>query len=38
MEEGFVKAKNHELNFDGEILQRGFWLYVWENKIREEFK
>ena len=25
-----MKTKTLELNFDGELLQRGFWLYVWE--------
>ncbi len=25
-----MKAKTLTLNFDGELLQRGFWLYVWE--------
>jgi hypothetical protein len=25
-----VKTKTLELNFNGELLQRGFWLYVWE--------
>src|SRR5437762_3553800 len=25
-----MKATTQELNFQGEILGRGFWLYVWE--------
>ena len=25
-----MKTKTHELNISGELLQRGFWLYVWE--------
>ena len=25
-----MKASTHELSFDGGLLQRGFWLYVWE--------
>lgn len=25
-----MKARTHELNFHGELLDRGFWLYVWE--------
>ena len=25
-----MKTKTHELNINGELLQRGFWLYVWE--------
>src|SRR5882762_11773349 len=25
-----MKARTHELNFHGEILGRGFWLYVWD--------
>jgi hypothetical protein len=25
-----MKTKTLELNFNGELLQRGFWLYVWE--------
>ena len=27
-----MKATLHELRFDGCILRRGFWLYVWEIK------
>ena len=27
-----MKAKTLELNFNGELLQRGFWLYIWEIK------
>jgi hypothetical protein len=25
-----MKARSHELNFQGELLGRGFWLYVWD--------
>jgi hypothetical protein len=25
-----MKATAHELNFHGELLDRGFWLYVWD--------
>jgi hypothetical protein len=25
-----MKATTHELNFHGELLTRGFWLYVWD--------
>jgi hypothetical protein len=25
-----MKARTHELNFHGELLDRGFWLYVWD--------
>lgn len=25
-----MKAKTLELNFNGQLLERGFWLYVWE--------
>jgi hypothetical protein len=25
-----MKTKTLELSFNGELLQRGFWLYVWE--------
>jgi hypothetical protein len=25
-----MKTNTHELNLSGELLQRGFWLYVWE--------
>ena len=25
-----MKTKTLELNFNGELLQRGFWLYIWE--------
>lgn len=25
-----VTIPTHELRFDGQLLQRGFWLYVWE--------
>jgi hypothetical protein len=25
-----MKTKTLELNFNGKLLQRGFWLYVWE--------
>lgn len=25
-----MNAKTHELFFDGGLLERGFWLYVWE--------
>src|SRR5579864_5334936 len=25
-----MNTATHELNFDGELLERGFWLYVWE--------
>src|SRR5260370_21780162 len=28
--EAEMKATTHELKFHGEILGRGFWLYVWE--------
>jgi len=24
-----MKTQTHELNISGELLQRGFWLYVW---------
>jgi len=27
-----MKAATHEMNFHGELLDRGFWLYVWEIK------
>ncbi len=26
----------HELKFNGEILQRGFWLYIWEITTQEQ--
>ena len=25
-----MKTDIYELNFDGDLLERGFWLYVWE--------
>ena len=25
-----MKTKTHELSISGEVLQRGFWLYIWE--------
>ena len=25
-----MKFKTHEMKFEGELLSRGFWLYVWE--------
>jgi len=25
-----MRTAIYELNFDGELLERGFWLYVWE--------
>jgi hypothetical protein len=25
-----MTAKLHELSFGGGLLERGFWLYVWE--------
>jgi hypothetical protein len=27
-----MTANTHELTFDGRLLERGFWLYVWEIK------
>ncbi len=30
-----MKASTHELRFDGGLLQCGFWLYVWEIKVRD---
>lgn len=33
-----MKSATYELNFDGEILQRGFWLYVWEVTTGERGK
>jgi hypothetical protein len=27
-----MKANTHELSFNGKLLGRGFWLYVWEIK------
>ncbi len=27
-----TKAETHTINFRGKLLQRGFWLYVWEIK------
>ena len=31
-----MKAKTHELRFHGELLGRGFWLYVWEITTPEQ--
>ena len=31
-----MKTKTLELNFNGELLQRGFWLYVWEIQTPEK--
>tara|TARA_Y100000294_G_scaffold159937_1_gene163192 strand:+ start:18 stop:584 length:567 start_codon:yes stop_codon:yes gene_type:complete len=31
-----MKAETHELNINGELLQRGFWLYVWEIKTAKK--
>ena len=31
-----MKTKTHELNISGELLQRGFWLYVWEIKTPKQ--
>ena len=31
-----MKTKTHELNINGELLQRGFWLYVWEIKTPKQ--
>ena len=25
-----MKTKTHEISISGEVLQRGFWLYIWE--------
>ncbi len=25
-----MKATTHELNFNGDLLKRGFWLYIWD--------
>ncbi len=25
-----MKTKTHVLSISGEVLQRGFWLYIWE--------
>jgi len=25
-----MKASTHEITFKGDLLNRGFWLYVWE--------
>ena len=31
-----MKTKTHELKFNGELLQRGFWLYIWEIKTPKQ--
>lgn len=31
-----MELATHELKFDGEILQRGFWLYIWEITTQEQ--
>ena len=31
-----MKTKTLELKFKGELLQRGFWLYVWEIKTPKQ--
>ena len=31
-----MKTKTLELNFNGELLQRGFWLYIWEIKTAKK--
>jgi hypothetical protein len=31
-----MSAKMHELTFDGGLLERGFWLYVWEITTPEQ--
>lgn len=31
-----MKEKTHELRFHGELLGRGFWLYVWEITTPEQ--
>jgi hypothetical protein len=33
-----VTAKLHKLKFDGAILDRGFWLYVWEITTSDDEK
>ena len=30
-----MKSKTYSLTFGGELLRRGFWLYVWEIKTSE---
>jgi hypothetical protein len=30
-----VKGELHQLEFDGAILVRGFWLYVWEISVAD---
>ena len=32
-----MKTKTLELNFNGELLQRGFWLYVWEIQTPKKY-
>jgi len=31
-----MKTKTLTLNFDGKLLQRGFWLYIWEIQTPEQ--
>ena len=31
-----MKTKTLELNFNGELLERGFWLYIWEIKTAKK--
>jgi hypothetical protein len=33
-----MKFKTYEMKFEGELLSRGFWLYVWEIKYKNKLQ